>query len=191
MLYIFGEEDAEVCELSACTVVDSDSQSETSSSADEHHSRASSANPPSRWATYPDTYFLWSRLPVWTGRVLPTIGGEASRPRASVSGTYTAKRGALWQSIPSSLPHQLATGAFIPPWRALGGFSEAWLSMHPVSSSLLPPPPPMTTPPPLPEVGAPPWPSRSPLSVSHGREDGSESSDMEEESDTDDMDLSD
>nr|VWP02100.1 DEP domain-containing protein [Ganoderma boninense] len=187
LLYIFAEGDPEVCELSGHAVVDSDSRSETLSVADEEHClRVSFAEPPSRWATYPDTYFLWSRLPVCTGWVLPAIGADEPPPSALVSRTHT-DHATLWQSI-TSLPHQ-SRGVSVPPWRAL---------------SSLPPPPPTTTPPPpscpppplpslslhLPEVDGHSLPSRSLFSMLHGKANESDV-DVEGGSDTDDMDLSD
>ncbi|KAM5530457.1 hypothetical protein V8D89_015870 [Ganoderma adspersum] len=196
LLCIFADGDPEVCDLSRHAAMDSRSETPSISDEDDQLS-ASSADPPSRWATYPDTYFLWSRLPVCTGWVLPAVGAETPPP-PTVSRTYTADREALWQSITTSAPYQ-SSGASVPPWRTPGTFNDARPSVHPVP---LPPPPlPMSTPPPppssppLPPASPPPLPlvsgpsslSRGPPSVLSHNED---EADMEE-SDIDDMDLSD
>ena len=201
LFHIFADGDSEVCELSGHAAVDS--RSETLSVADEDQgSRASSTDPPSRWATYPDTYFLWSRLPVCTGWVLPAIGAEPPPPPPppSVSETYTADREALWQSITTSPPCQ-CSGASVPPWRTLRSFSDGRPSVHPAPlppqpmstpppPPSSPPPPPPSSPPPLPQVDGPSSLSHYPLLVSHYKlEEGD--SDMDRDSDTDDMDLSD
>ena len=189
-LYIFADGDPEVCELSGHAAVDS--RSETLSVPDEgDDASTSSTDPPSRWATYPDTYFLWSKLPVCTGWVLPAIGEEAPPPQATVSRTYTADREALWQSIITSAPHQPGANP-LPPWRAPAVFCEVRSS---VDSS---PPPPPTSAPPLPPCSPPPLPPSPPPPLPPR---GSpllclmpcptDVLDIETESDGDDMDLSD
>ncbi|KAM5530461.1 hypothetical protein V8D89_015874 [Ganoderma adspersum] len=209
LLCIFADGDPEVCDVSRHAAMDSHSETPSISDEDDRPS-ASSADPPSRWATYPSTYFLWSRLPVCTGWVLPAVGAETPPPPppplASVSRTYTADREALWQSITTSAPYQ-SRGASVPPWRTPGGFSDARPSVHPAPlppppmstpppppssppPSSPPPPPPSSPPPPLPRVDGPSSLSHSSLLVSHHKLKGDES-DMERESDTDDMDLSD
>ncbi|KAM5532948.1 hypothetical protein V8D89_013414 [Ganoderma adspersum] len=192
LLCIFADGDPEVCDVSRHAAMDSHSETPSISDEDDRPS-ASSADPPSRWATYPDTYFLWSRLPVCTGWVLPAVGAETPPPPppplASVSRTYSADREALWQSITTSPSHH-SRGASVPPWRTLQGFSEVRPSVHPMSQLPQPmsiPPPPPSSPPPLPLVGGPSSLSRCPPSVLSHNED---EADMEE-SDTDDMDLSD
>ncbi|KAM5530465.1 hypothetical protein V8D89_015878 [Ganoderma adspersum] len=153
-LYIFADGDPEVCDVSRHAAMDSRSGTPSISDEDEKRS-ASYADPPSRWATYPDTYFLWSRLPVIT-----------------------------------TSPSHHSRGASVPPWRTLQGFSEVRPSVHPMSQPPQPmsiPPPPPSSPPPLPLVGGPSSLSCCPPSVLSHNED---EADMEE-SDINDMDLSD
>ncbi|KAI1791698.1 hypothetical protein LXA43DRAFT_1082516 [Ganoderma leucocontextum] len=212
LLYIFAEGEPEVYELSAWATADSPSETPSVSDEDDR-AGASSSDPPSRWATYPATYFLSSKLPVCTGWILPAIGAEAPSPQVSVSKTYTADREALWQSIIASPAHGQAK-ASVSPWRTPGGFCEVGSSVHatPPPPPVSPPPPPPVSPPPPPPVSPPPPPpsspppphpfappplpqgdglsslSRSPPLISHRKEDGL---DMEMDSDNDDMDLSD
>ncbi|KAJ3555792.1 hypothetical protein NM688_g2378 [Phlebia brevispora] len=116
---------------------------------------------PRRWATYPETYFSSSLLPVYKGERLPPVAHVHE-----VSSTFSADREALWQQIISQDRVHATPGhnpASIPPWRLPGAFlspveradvARVWASPPPPSFSHSPPPPPSTTPPPLPEAGA-------------------------------------
>lgn len=88
-----------------------------------------------RWATYPGTYFLSSRLPIYDGRSLPAMDSGSSA--GYVTSTHDSGHQALWSSIVSS------------PWLLSYPSSN---SAPPVPSMTLPPlpPPPSTPPPPLP-----------------------------------------
>ncbi|KAI0929334.1 hypothetical protein AcV5_006629 [Taiwanofungus camphoratus] len=95
-----------------------------------------------RWAVYPDTYFLWSRLPAYNGFSLPALGSEVNSP--PVSSTYTPDRQELWNSIVSQ--HFIASARDNCSSRSfVGSYS---ISGCPQSASFPPVPP--TTPPPLP-----------------------------------------
>ncbi|KAI0780402.1 hypothetical protein BD413DRAFT_607715 [Trametes elegans] len=85
-----------------------------------------------RWATYPDSYFLFSKLPVYKGSSVPAVGSDRrSSTSALVDPTYSADRQALWASILAS--------AVTPP-----GTAEPSVPPPP------PPPPPSSSPPPYP-----------------------------------------
>ncbi|KAI0351490.1 hypothetical protein OH77DRAFT_1524029 [Trametes cingulata] len=120
-----------------------------------------------RWARYPDTYFLWSKLPVYKGSTLPALGSDDSTPRpagSAVSSTYTADRQALWQSIlagsvqmDESPPLATAKLSKVPPWRLPGAVGSEPLPPEPAAPPPpIPPPPPMVSPPPLPPADSPP-----------------------------------
>ncbi|KAI0748677.1 hypothetical protein C8Q80DRAFT_752880 [Daedaleopsis nitida] len=115
-----------------------------------------------RWARYPDTHFLYSKLPVYTGFTLPPLGSDERR-HPLVSSTYTIDRQTLWQKITSSVDAPASRVDSVPPWRqpALSVHEPhlaTWACNPPPPSSTPPPPPPPSTPPPLP----PPSPSTPP-----------------------------
>lgn len=137
-----------------------------------------------RWAKYPDTFFLYSMLPVYTGWRFPSPGAERrSPPVARVSSTYTADRQALWQTILGSSTNSVLRTPSVPPWRQPSAFGNDWTIPPPTP----PPPPPGTPPPPLPSSPPPPLldePVTSPPLIITSQL-------PEDEDDDDDMDLSD
>ncbi|TFY64189.1 hypothetical protein EVJ58_g2792 [Rhodofomes roseus] len=122
-----------------------------------------------RWASYPGTYFLSSRLFVYSSQCLPEPGRGASS--GAVSSTFDAERQVLWDRIVSQTygtrQLTLAPPSFLP----LG----------------LPPPPPSLSPPPLPPSSPPPL---LPLPKA-ARTSSSRADDELEEGEILDMDLSD
>lgn len=90
---------------------------------------------PRRWAKYPNTYFLSSKLFVYNGEGIPE---PADEPHSTVvSNTFDAERQALWDRIVNA--------------------SYASAPTPPLPSDSLPPPPPLS-PPPLPPASPPPLP---------------------------------
>ncbi|KAI0807932.1 hypothetical protein C8Q74DRAFT_1363380 [Fomes fomentarius] len=103
-----------------------------------------------RWAKYPDTFFLYSMLPVYTGWRFPSPGAERrSPPVARVSSTYTADRQALWQTILESSTSPVLRTPSVPPWRQPSAFGYDWTVYPPYPPGTPPPPP--SIPPPLPD----------------------------------------
>ena len=144
---IFGDEGEERCVLSCAAAARADAGTEdTFSSGDEEE------GPLTRWAAFPNTYFLPSKLPIYNGLTLPALGSGA-RP-APVSTTYTPDRHELWQSISASqtAPAHI-TPARVPPWRLPGAFGANTSSLFaPLPPPLFPAPPPALPPPPLPSA---------------------------------------
>ncbi|OSD08323.1 DUF836-domain-containing protein [Trametes coccinea BRFM310] len=130
-----------------------------------------SSSTPRRWAKYPDTYFLWSKLPVYKGSSFPPMRSEeTSPPSNTVSATFDADRQALWQNLLISSIHPDRQGpsgsesvSSIPPWRILGNLAADMLAPEPARS---PPPLPPLSPPPLPPSPPPALPSLSAGAVS-------------------------
>ncbi|TFK88320.1 hypothetical protein K466DRAFT_652715 [Polyporus arcularius HHB13444] len=133
---------------------DAGTDDSTSSDSEGHHNSAAS---PSRWANYPGTYFLSSRLPVHKVPSLPAITQDTPRP---VSSTYTADRQRLWETILASSDGPPSRSAPIPPWRLPGAFGPDTLTVH-AWDSYGPPPPPPSSPPPPPPSSPPPLPPPS------------------------------
>ncbi|KAH0827109.1 hypothetical protein J3R83DRAFT_4796 [Lanmaoa asiatica] len=101
---------------------------------------------PTRWATYPNTYFSSTALSIYSGSPL---GRVASSP-PPVSVTFTPERRALWKRI---LLGGLGTNntPSVPPWRTSGAFcASSCLAVEAGTVEDFVPPPPSTTPPPLP-----------------------------------------
>ncbi|TBU35435.1 hypothetical protein BD311DRAFT_734686 [Dichomitus squalens] len=99
--YIFAEGEPELCQLSGDG--QADSRSRMPPTPDKHESdeaSAASVESSARWAAYPDTYFLPSKLPIYTGQSLPALRGNP-RSQLAVNKTHTADREALWQRIAS------------------------------------------------------------------------------------------
>lgn len=121
---------------------------------------------PLRWATYPDTYFLSSKLFVYNGEGVP--GPAYQTPSSAVSSSFNAERQALWDRIVSG--------------------SHASAPMPPLPSDLLPPPPPLSPPPLPPASPPPPHPSNTPPLTLTGVLPSAKHSKLNNDSD---MDLSD
>lgn len=98
-------------------------------------------DPNQRWAEYPNTYFLWSRLPVYSGQSLPALDHDLTL--VSFSSTFDSNRQALWDSLTSQSPFSYSTHAVPPP-------PSTTPPPLPDSNPLYLPPPPPMTPPPLP-----------------------------------------
>ncbi|KAL1937628.1 hypothetical protein VTO73DRAFT_13014 [Trametes versicolor] len=134
------------------------------------------AETPKRWATYPNTYFLWSKLPVCPG--LQPQAGVNGRSSPLDGSTFSVERQALWESIVAGVAPPLGHANHPPP--------------EPAASPPPAPPPPSSSPPPLPPTTyAPPPPPSTPFlhsQVSHLPT--TDSSDCDQESE-EDMDLSD
>ncbi|TBU65271.1 hypothetical protein BD310DRAFT_804626 [Dichomitus squalens] len=153
--YIFAEGEPELCQLSGDGEADSrHSRSRMPPTPDKHESDEASAafvESFTRWAVYPDTYFLPSRLPIYTDQSRPSVRS-------------------------------------MPPWRMPGAFNEMWQSRPtPMSLPLPLPPPPASAPPPLPPDFPPPMRHDNTLSTPNE----ADHSEMEMDSDDDNMDLSD
>lgn len=134
------------------------------------------AETPKRWATYPNTYFLWSKLPVCPG-LQPQAGvnGRSSPPDGS---TFSVERQALWESIVAGVAPPLGHANHPPP--------------EPAASPPPAPPPPSSSPPPLPPPTCAPLPPPS-TSFLHSQVSHlptTDPSDCDQESE-EDMDLSD
>ena len=97
---------------------------------------------PTRWATYPNTYFCSTALSIYNGTPLGRFASSPSR----VSVTFTPDRRTLWERILSGGSGTNNTLS-VPPWRLPGAFGAS--SCLTVEDTVVPPPPP-TTPPPLP-----------------------------------------
>ncbi|RPD56342.1 hypothetical protein L226DRAFT_547365 [Lentinus tigrinus ALCF2SS1-7] len=129
----------------------SDADTDATTSSEEGEIKSDSATFPGRWATYPATYFLSSRLPIYKGYSLPAITRDDPPPGPRPQPTST------------------------PPWRLPGAFGPEVLAhlttctalnqlpIAPPSSA--PPPPPPSSPPPIPPPSSPPL-SCIPLSSS-------------------------
>ena len=146
--------------------------------ADESATTRSDSDPvvsPMRWAVYPDSYFLSSRLPVFKGSTLPDIMQNETMP---VSSTYTVDRQKLWETILASSTVSQSNPTSVYPWRMPGAFGPE-VPGHPSMYAPAPyresspPPPPSSTPPPPPPCSPPPMPPpsspsllRIPLSLS-------------------------
>ncbi|TBU46423.1 hypothetical protein BD309DRAFT_999085 [Dichomitus squalens] len=175
--YIFAEGEPELCQLMPPTP-------------DKHESdeaSAASVESSARWAAYPDTYFLPSKLPIYTGQSLPALRGNP-RSQLAVNKTHTADREALWQRIASPQDQSRPFVGSMPPWRMHGAFNEmSQPRPQPMSLPLPPPPPPSSAPPPLPPDVPAPTSHNNTLFTSNE----ADRSEMEMDSDDDDMDLSD
>ncbi|TFK54691.1 DUF836-domain-containing protein [Heliocybe sulcata] len=156
-----GARKSSTAEAHASEGEDDETSEVSSESAAEDDREASGRSPsldaltisgPSRWATYPPTYFSSDLLPVYKGAALPPLfppddasesnQGTFSISRESNESTFSVDRDALWRRI-------LAQQAAPPP---------------PPPPGLSPPPPPPGLPPPLPppEMQAPPPPHLPP-----------------------------
>ncbi|CDO70019.1 hypothetical protein BN946_scf184354.g21 [Trametes cinnabarina] len=118
--------------------------------------RLEPSSKPRRWAVFPDTYFLWSKLPVYKGSSLPAVGSdvETSNPSNSVNMTFSADRQALWQSLLAGISEPvhrvnltLGDSSTVPPWRLSGVLTIETPAPEPAGP---PPPLPPSSPPPLP-----------------------------------------
>ncbi|KAI0672695.1 hypothetical protein C8Q78DRAFT_1152141 [Trametes maxima] len=129
-----------------------------------------------RWATYPDTYFQWQKLPVYKGHCLPVLNDPSP---VAFSSTFSDDRQALWESILAGNPAPHAPPAAIsrssdgiPPWRLPNVFAFEWIVTGSVElPPQIPPPPPPSCPPPLPSMHpSPPRRASSPTiaSIPHG-----------------------
>ncbi|KAI0695863.1 hypothetical protein C8T65DRAFT_832987 [Cerioporus squamosus] len=174
---IHTDDGQELCLIPGTSAADADART---SSDDEDNA----GSVPSRWANYPGTYFLSSRLPVCKGFALPAIAQDDPRP---VSSTYTADRQRLWETILASSEGPSSRSTSLPPWRLPGAFGPETLAEYPSAfswppppplSSPPPPPPPPSSPPPLPPPRSPPPRIPAPSSIDHSDTEG-------------DMDLSD
>jgi zinc finger CCHC domain-containing protein 8 len=96
-----------------------------------------------RWATYPDSYFSSTLLPVYTGFALP--------PMSNVSATFTGDRRLLWDRIINTAGPKVQSSN-VPPWRHAAAWGAGFPSSLSQSShaSPLDHVPPSKTPPPLP-----------------------------------------
>ncbi|KAI0658818.1 hypothetical protein C8Q70DRAFT_990766 [Cubamyces menziesii] len=128
---------------------------------------------PRRWAAYPDSYFLWSKLAVYKGASLPALDAD-DIPAVLDSGnhTYSLERQALWQSILAgqSTTAGAAAGSNMSPWRIPGTCNDSASSEPPPPPGSPPPPPrppPNSSPPPLPTADY----SSPPLVVNEDDED--------------------
>ncbi|KAI0647570.1 hypothetical protein C8Q79DRAFT_636069 [Trametes meyenii] len=140
-----------------------------------------------RWATYPDTYFQWQKLPVYKGHCLPVLNDHSP---VAFSSTFSDDRQALWESILAGnpAPHArpaatLPSSNHILPWRVPDMFAFEWTATESVELPPQLPPPPPTSPPPLPPMHPSPRHASSPIFASDHLQ--------EESSSDDDMDLSD
>lgn len=155
--------------LPSSTLRDDDSVSAFSSeSADtpvEEAADDDGCSQPRRWATYPNTYFLSSKLFVYNRQDVPQPSNEL--PCNATSITFDAERQALWDRIVNA-----------PQAPAL----------EPPPPCGTPPPPPPLTPPPLPPASPlPPLPPRAPSSKPPSPTPGQ----VDEDGENSDMDLSD
>ncbi|PCH37678.1 hypothetical protein WOLCODRAFT_95626 [Wolfiporia cocos MD-104 SS10] len=117
---------------------DSESDPELSSASSRSSTPSSRAQPaPQRWAAYPLTYFLWSRLPIYNGLSLPSPQSIRNAPRQSSVYEYPPP--------PCTTP---------PPLPSAEAPVARYESQYPVEQ--YPPPPPPTVPPPLPPMMPPP-----------------------------------
>ena len=103
-------------------------------------------NPESRrFATYPDSFFSSSLLPIYNGFALPPIIDDfASRSAVqdTAHGTFTADREALWSRITTAQANMTLHNT--------SSVSSAEYDVPPPPLSSPPPLPPASTPPPLP-----------------------------------------
>jgi len=143
---IAGEEEEELQLPGKPIVTSLSSEQDSTSTSDGEGASHTAAEPPSdaghgelkRWATYPDTYFLSSKLFVYISQCLPEPGQE---PSSAITGsTFNAERQALWDRIVSQV--DMFTSSAPAP-----------LPYPPPDS---PPPPPPSSPPPLPPASPPP-----------------------------------
>lgn len=99
---------------------------------------------PTRWATYPNTYFSTIALSIYNGTPLDM----ASSPSLA-SVTFTPERRALWERILSG-GLGINNALSVPPWRAPGALGRLSWSTIQTAVEVFVPSPPSTTPPPLP-----------------------------------------
>lgn len=102
---------------------------------------------PTRWATYPNSYFSSTALSIYHGT---RLDGVASSP-SWVSVTFTPERRALWERILSG-GLGMNNIRLVPAWRAAGTFSGSSCPVVETVVEHFVPPPPLTTPPPLPVI---------------------------------------
>jgi zinc finger CCHC domain-containing protein 8 len=115
---------------------------------------------PTRWATYPNTYFFTIALSIYNGTSLD----RASSP-SRMSVTFTPERRALWERILSGGSGTNNTLS-VPPWRFPGAFVASNCSTVEDTVKDFVPPPPSTTPPPLPPTPSSPLPTFTPQKCS-------------------------
>ena len=116
---------------------------------------------PTRWATYPNTYFSSTALSIYNGTPLDMAASSPS----CVSVTFTPERRALWERILSGSSGTNNTLS-VPPWRLPGAFATSSCSTVEDTVKYFVPPPPSTTPPPLPSTPNSPLPTFTPQKCS-------------------------